>query len=142
MAGTVNRWKRYADWDERPLRLDKFAAEDPANGFSAFSSPKDPKPGIGIENGRVISMDGVLDISFLESRKVTVCLLVCSFILFLLSFLFVSGVLSLDVGADSISSLGTSADWRNRTGIFIRDFLDCAFASMVGAVVMIDGGLS
>jgi propanediol dehydratase large subunit len=61
---SVNRWKRYADWDERPLRLDKFAAEDPANGFSAFTSPSDPKPGIGIENGRVISLDGVLERDF------------------------------------------------------------------------------
>jgi len=61
---SVNRWKRYADWDERPLRLDKFAAEDPANGFSAFTSPSDPKPGIGIANGRVISLDGVLERDF------------------------------------------------------------------------------
>lgn len=61
---TPNRWKRYADWDERPLRLDRFAAEDPANGFSAFSSPADPKPGIGIAGGRVISLDGVLEHDF------------------------------------------------------------------------------
>ncbi len=61
---SVNRWKRYTDWDERPLRLDKFAAEDPANGFSAFTSPNDPKPGIGISNGRVISLDGVLERDF------------------------------------------------------------------------------
>jgi propanediol dehydratase large subunit len=54
MARTPNRWKRYADWDERPLRLDKFAAEDPANGFSAFSSPADPKPGIGVKAGRIM----------------------------------------------------------------------------------------
>ena len=64
MAPTVNRWKRYADWDERPLRLDRFAAEDPANGFSAFSSPADPKPGIGVADGRVISLDGVLEHDF------------------------------------------------------------------------------
>ena len=61
MNDTPNRWKRYADWDDRPLRLDKFAAEDPANGFSAFSSPADPKPGIGIKGGRVVSLDGVLE---------------------------------------------------------------------------------
>ena len=61
MTPKLNRWKRFADWDERPLRLDKFAAEDPANGFSAFSSPADPKPGIGIEGGRVVSLDGVLE---------------------------------------------------------------------------------
>jgi propanediol dehydratase large subunit len=64
MAQTPNRWKRYADWDERPLRLDKFAVEDAANGFSAFSSPADPKPGIGIEAGRVVSIDGVLEHDF------------------------------------------------------------------------------
>ena len=64
MNDTPNRWKRYADWDERPLRLDKFAAEDPANGFSAFSSPADPKPGVVIAQGRVASMDGVLEHDF------------------------------------------------------------------------------
>jgi propanediol dehydratase large subunit len=64
MTPTSNRWKRYADWDERPLRLDKFAAEDPANGFSAFSSPADPKPGISISDGRVVSLDGVLEHEF------------------------------------------------------------------------------
>jgi len=55
-----NRWRRFAEWDERPLRLDKFAREDPAHGFSAFRSPADPKPGIGLEGGRIASMDGVL----------------------------------------------------------------------------------
>jgi propanediol dehydratase large subunit len=61
---TPNRWKRYADWDERPLRLDRFAAEDPANGFSAFSSPSDPAPGIAIEGGRVTALDGILEHDF------------------------------------------------------------------------------
>ena len=61
---SVNRWKRYADWDERPLRLDKFAAEDAANGFAAFAGKADPRPGIGISNGRVISLDGVLERDF------------------------------------------------------------------------------
>ena len=42
---TANRWKRFADWDKRPLRLDKFAREDPANGFAAMRSPADPKAG-------------------------------------------------------------------------------------------------
>ena len=55
----VNRWKRFADWDERPLRLDKFAVEDAKNGFAAFSSPHDPKPGIEISDGRLLSMDGI-----------------------------------------------------------------------------------
>ena len=57
--GRSNRWRRYSDWDERPLRLDLFAKDDPANGFSAFNSPADPKPGLEIEHGCVASMDGV-----------------------------------------------------------------------------------
>ena len=64
MNDKPNRWKRYADWDARPLRLDKFAAEDPTNGFSAFSSPADPKPEIDVVGGRVISLDGVLEHQF------------------------------------------------------------------------------
>jgi propanediol dehydratase large subunit len=64
MTNTPNRWKRFADWDERPLRLDKFAAEDAKNGFAAFTSPADPKPGIGLHAGRIISLDGVLEHDF------------------------------------------------------------------------------
>ena len=64
MSETPNRWKRFADWDERPLRLDKFAAEDWKNGFSAFSSPADPKPGASIKGGRVVSLDGVEEHDF------------------------------------------------------------------------------
>ncbi len=54
---TPNRWKRFAEWDERPLRLDKFAAEDAENGFSAFRSPHDPAPSAMFSSGRVTSMD-------------------------------------------------------------------------------------
>jgi propanediol dehydratase large subunit len=57
---TPNRWKRFADWDERPLRLDKFAVEDWKSGFAAFASPADPKPGVTIEGGKITSLDGVL----------------------------------------------------------------------------------
>ena len=59
-----NRWKRFADWDERPLRLDRFAVEAAADGFAAFSSPADPKPGLAIEGGRVVAMDGVPEAAF------------------------------------------------------------------------------
>ena len=55
-----NRWKRVDDWDDRPLRLDKFAVEDPENGFSAFNGKADPKPSIEVNDGRITSMDGVL----------------------------------------------------------------------------------
>lgn len=56
---SANRWKRFSDWDERPLRLDKFAIEDAEHGFVAFASPHDPKPAASFAAGRVASMDGV-----------------------------------------------------------------------------------
>ena len=55
----ANRWKRFSDWDERRLRLDRFAAEDPENGFAAFHSPHDPASGVDIANGELTRMDGV-----------------------------------------------------------------------------------
>ena len=55
----ANRWKRFSDWDERPLRLDKFAIEDAENGFASFSSRHDPKPGLTLGSGGVDAMDGV-----------------------------------------------------------------------------------
>ena len=55
----ANRWKRFSDWDERPLRLDKFAAEDAENGFAAFTSRHDPKPGLTLGSGGIDVMDGV-----------------------------------------------------------------------------------
>jgi propanediol dehydratase large subunit len=64
MNDTPNRWRRFADWDARPLRLDKFAAEDWEHGFAAFSSPADPKPGVATSGGHIISMDGVLERDF------------------------------------------------------------------------------
>lgn len=54
-----NRWNRFEDWDARPLRLDKFAVEDAANGFAAFAGANDPAPAIGVEDGVVTMMDGV-----------------------------------------------------------------------------------
>ena len=68
-----NRWRRYSDWDGRPLRLDQFAREDPASGFGAFKSPADPKPGLTLAAGRVASMDGTLAHAFgglLQLREV------------------------------------------------------------------------
>ncbi|MEQ8666565.1 MAG: propanediol/glycerol family dehydratase large subunit [Rhodospirillales bacterium] len=55
----ANRWRRTDDWDDRPLRKDLFAAEDPESGFSAFHGVADPKPGISIVDGKIESMDGV-----------------------------------------------------------------------------------
>lgn len=59
-----NRWRRFAEWDERPLRLDRFAVEDPENGFAAFHGARDPKPSLVIEGGRVTEMDGVAEADF------------------------------------------------------------------------------
>src|SRR5262245_18646333 len=53
-----NRWRRFAEWEERPLALDRFAVEDAENGFAVFKSPHDPEPAIEIEEGRLVSMDG------------------------------------------------------------------------------------
>ena len=55
----ANRWKRFSDWDERPLRLDKFAIEDAENGFASFTSRHDPKPGLTLSSGGVDEMDGI-----------------------------------------------------------------------------------
>ena len=61
---SANRWKRFSDWDERPLRLDKFAVEDAAHGFAAFTSPHDPKPSASWDQGGVASMDGTAAAGF------------------------------------------------------------------------------
>ncbi|HLO20521.1 MAG TPA: propanediol/glycerol family dehydratase large subunit, partial [Sphingomicrobium sp.] len=55
----ANRWKRFSDWDERPLRLDKFAIEDADNGFASFTSRHDPKPGLALASGGIEVMDGL-----------------------------------------------------------------------------------
>lgn len=55
----ANRWRRFEDWDGRPLRLDNFASDDPAHGFSAFAGAADPKPDIRVRGGRIVEMDGV-----------------------------------------------------------------------------------
>ena len=59
-----NRWKRFSDWDERPLRLDNFAIEDPANGFAAMAGAKDPKPGVKLSGKRIVELDGVAEADF------------------------------------------------------------------------------
>lgn len=53
-----NRWRRFTEWEERPLQLDRFAVEDVENGFAVFASPHDAKPSIEIVDGRLVSMDG------------------------------------------------------------------------------------
>src|SRR5262245_35456417 len=64
MTTGANRWQRFADWDLRPLRLDRFAAEDPEHGFSAFRGRNDPQASLVIEDGRVTVLDGVPEAQF------------------------------------------------------------------------------
>lgn len=65
-SGSPNRWRRFAQWDERPLRLDRFAVRDDDNGFVAMDGAHDPAPSLDIASdiasdgtgGRVVAMDG------------------------------------------------------------------------------------
>lgn len=63
-ARKPNRWRRFDVWDARPLRLDRFAVEDPRNGFAATDSPFDPKPSLVLAQGRVVELDGVPEADF------------------------------------------------------------------------------
>ena len=60
----TNRWRRFQEWDKRPLRLDRFAAENPEAGFAVFSSPYDPRPGVAVKGGKIVSMDGKAEADF------------------------------------------------------------------------------
>ena len=60
----ANRWRRFDDWDQRPLRLDNFAVEDPENGFSAMHGARDPAPGFQRQGRHISSMDGVAEEQF------------------------------------------------------------------------------
>ncbi|MGE4251656.1 MAG: propanediol/glycerol family dehydratase large subunit [Parvibaculaceae bacterium] len=59
-----NRWRRFAEWEERPLSLDRFAGEDAESGFAVFTSPHDPKPAIEVADGKLLSMDGRMAADF------------------------------------------------------------------------------
>ena len=56
----ANRWKRFADWDERPLRLDKFAAEDAGQRLFRLHQPDRSQARASASRaGASSSMDGV-----------------------------------------------------------------------------------
>ncbi|WP_217351650.1 propanediol/glycerol family dehydratase large subunit [Ruegeria sp. HKCCD8929] len=63
-GSNTNRWRRFSEWDERMLRHDLFAAEDPESGFSVFKSPHDPEPGAKVSDGRIVSLDGTPEEEF------------------------------------------------------------------------------
>ncbi len=64
IAQKPNRWRRFSQWDERPLRLDNFAVDDPDNGFSAMNGARDPSPSVEVIDGCIVEMDGVAAADF------------------------------------------------------------------------------
>lgn len=50
--------------DQQRVNLDGFAVEDPDVGLIAMRSPYDPEPGLVIDRGRVVAMDGVEEADF------------------------------------------------------------------------------
>ncbi|MBR0936054.1 propanediol/glycerol family dehydratase large subunit [Bradyrhizobium jicamae] len=57
-------WRRFTEWDARPLRNDQFARDDPEAGFATFSSPWDPSPSARLEGGRIVEIDGKPEAEF------------------------------------------------------------------------------
>ena len=51
--------RRFAVRGERELRLEPLVSPLPELGLVAFDSPNDPLPGLEVEDGRVVAMDGV-----------------------------------------------------------------------------------
>lgn len=60
----MRKTKRYEYFDSLEINKDTFIREDSSIGLVTMSSPNDPKPGIKIENGRVVEMDGVKEEDF------------------------------------------------------------------------------
>ncbi len=52
------RQKRFEVLEKRPVNQDGFVTEWPEFGLIAMENPNDPVPGIKIENGRVVELDG------------------------------------------------------------------------------------
>lgn len=53
----MRRSKRIETLDQRPVNMDGYINEWPEMGFSAMSSPYDPKPSIRIRDGKIIELD-------------------------------------------------------------------------------------
>ncbi len=60
MAGS----KRDAARAARPVNRDSFIHEWAETGLILFNSPSDPKPGLRVENGRVVELDGRAEADF------------------------------------------------------------------------------
>jgi propanediol dehydratase large subunit len=55
----MKKSKRFEALAARPVNQDGFVVEWPEVGLIAMGSPNDPVPGIRIDNGKVVEMDGV-----------------------------------------------------------------------------------
>ncbi|MBB5134599.1 propanediol dehydratase large subunit [Thermocatellispora tengchongensis] len=57
-GGLPSRSKRTEVLEKRPVNLDGFVEEWPEVGMVAMDSPYDPEPGVRVENGVIVEMDG------------------------------------------------------------------------------------
>jgi propanediol dehydratase large subunit len=58
MSGLRRRSERFVARETRPLRKEVLVAPWPELGLVAFDSPHDPEPGLVVEDGRVVGIDG------------------------------------------------------------------------------------
>ena len=104
-----NRWKRVDDWDDRPLRLDKFAVEDPENGFSAFNGKADPKPSIEVRDSKEEKATSRPSMVKLASESVAVAPLICC------------GWLAAGSGARGAGASASGAGWRTGASMDVSE---------------------
>jgi propanediol dehydratase large subunit len=52
------RSRRFVEREARPLRRELLISPDPELGLVAMNGPNDPEPGLAVEDGRVVSLDG------------------------------------------------------------------------------------
>lgn len=54
----MKRSKRFEVLEQRPVNQDGYVKEWPEEGLIAMDSPFDPKPGVKIEGGKIVELDG------------------------------------------------------------------------------------
>ena len=55
----MKRSKRFEKLEKMPINQDGFAYEWEEAGLVAMDSPYDPLPGVKVENGVIVEMDGI-----------------------------------------------------------------------------------
>src|SRR5262245_9275150 len=58
------RSSRFAAREERELRRELLIAPHPELGLVAMNGPNDPEPGLEVEDGRVVALDGRSETAF------------------------------------------------------------------------------